>query len=77
MAREAEQPVAGLLQAVGDVTMTQPPLGDELATPILDILGRLGVDHVSIVGGDLLVQALGGVRQQVPVLADRPAEQRG
>ena len=61
--REAEQPVAGLLQAVSDRTMTQPPFGEEFATPILDLVWRLGVDHVGIVGSDLLVQAFGRVRQ--------------
>src|SRR5581483_1605308 len=34
----------------------------------LDLLARRRVDHVVVVGGDLLMQALGRMRQQVPVL---------
>jgi hypothetical protein len=45
-AGEGEETLAGLLQAVGDVTMTQPPLGDELATPILDILALLWQEYI-------------------------------
>ena len=37
---------------------------------------RRRVDHVGVVGGDLLVQALGGVREQVAVLVNRAALHR-
>ena len=43
---------------------------------ILDLLGRRRVDHVGVVGGDLLMQALGGMREQVPVLVNRAALHR-
>src|SRR6188474_2597960 len=66
-----EEEVAGFLQAVGDGAMTQPPLTDEGLTAGLDSLGRGGVDHVNVIGGDLVVQALGRMREQVPVLMDR------
>ena len=38
---------------------------DEGLAPFFDLLGRRGVDHVGIVGGDLLVQALGASAEQV------------
>src|SRR6187431_3116197 len=63
--------LGGFLQAVGDGAMTQPPLSDEGLTAGLDFLGRGGVDHVGVIGGDLVVQALGRMREQVPVLMDR------
>src|SRR5947207_9313507 len=34
--REAEEPVAGFLQAVGDGTMLEPPFADERLAPRLD-----------------------------------------
>ena len=43
---------------------------------VFDLLRRRGVDHVGVVGGDLVVQALGRVGQQVPVLVDRAALHR-
>src|SRR5581483_796421 len=42
----------------------------------LDLLARRRVDHVVVVGGDLLVQALGRMRQQVPVLVQGTALHR-
>src|SRR4029077_9130887 len=35
-----------------------------------------GVDHVGVVGGDLLVQALGGVREEIAMLVNRAALDR-
>ena len=60
-AGEGEEAVAGFLQAVGDGAMTQPPLADEGLTAGLDFFGRGGVDHVGVIGGDLVVQTLGRV----------------
>ncbi len=67
-AQEGEQPIAGLLQTVGDAATAQAPfleeglaLGDRLA-------GRLGIDHVAIVGLDLLVQRRGRMGQRVAFL---------
>jgi hypothetical protein len=67
-AGEGEEAIAGFLQAVGDGAMTQPPPADEGLTAGLDFFGRGGVDHVGVIGGDLVVQALGRVREEVPVL---------
>jgi hypothetical protein len=62
-----EEPLTGL-QAVGDGAMLEPPFADEGLAARLDLLARGRVDHVVVVGRDLLVQALGRVRQQVAVL---------
>src|SRR6202008_2900087 len=70
-AGEGEEALAGFLQAVGDGAMTQPPPSDEGLTAGLDFLGRGGVDHVGVIGGDLVVQALGRMREEVSVLMDR------
>src|SRR5215472_12462615 len=74
--REGEQPLAGLLQAVGDGAMLEPPLADEGLAPPLDLLTGRRVDHVVIIGGDLLAQALGRVRQQVAMLVHGAALHR-
>ena len=41
--------------------MTQPPLADESVAARRDLLGRGRVDHVGVIGGDLVVQAVGRV----------------
>ena len=48
--------------------MLEPPFADEGLAARFDLLARRRVDHVVVLGGDLLVQALGGVRQQVAML---------
>lgn len=68
--REGEEPVAGFLQAVGDRTMLQPLFADEGLAPGFDLLVCRRVDHVVVVGGDLLVEALGRMGQQVAVLVN-------
>src|SRR3954464_12077364 len=60
-AGEGERAPAGFPQAVGGGAVTEPPLSDEGLTAGLDFLGRGGVDHVGVIGGDLVVQALGRV----------------
>src|SRR5947208_9128470 len=51
--------------------MLEPPLADEGLARGLDLLAGLCRDHVGVVGGDLLMEPFGCVRQQVPVLVDR------
>src|SRR4051812_11921635 len=51
---ESEQRLAGFLQAVGDGAALQPPLAQVGTAPRLDLLRGLGVDHVGVVGRDLL-----------------------
>ncbi len=74
--REGEQPIAGFLQAVGDGAVLEPPFAKERLAARFDLPARLGVDHVVVIGGDLVMQALGGVREQVSVLVDRAALDR-
>ena len=38
--------------------------------------GRVGVDHVGVIGGDLLVELLGGVGQEIAMLVNRAALDR-
>jgi hypothetical protein len=68
---EAEQAVAGFLQAIGDGAMLEPPFADESLAAGLDLLRRRRVDHVGVVGGDFVVQAFGCMGQKVPVLVNR------
>ena len=48
--------------------MLEPPLADEGLAAQRDLLARRRVDHVVVIGGDLVMQALGRMRQQVAVL---------
>jgi hypothetical protein len=70
-AGEGEQPVAGLLQAVGDGAAFQLLLADEGFAPSFDLGPRRGVDHVAIVVGDFIVQPLGRVSKEIAVLVNR------
>jgi hypothetical protein len=54
----------------------EPPLADEGLAAGFNLLARGGVDHVGVVGGDLLVQALGGVRKEIAMLVNRAALDR-
>jgi hypothetical protein len=67
---ECEQAVAGFLQAVGDGMMLEPPFADEGLAAALDLMTCRRIDHVGMVSGNLLVQALRRVGEQVPVLVD-------
>src|SRR3982074_3775232 len=75
-AREGEQTMAGFLQAVGNGAMLQPPFADEGLAASGDLLRCRRIDHVVVVGGDLLMQTFGRVGQKVPVLVDRAALHR-
>ena len=59
---KAKSLIAGLLQAVGDGSVPEPPFAQEGLPALLDVLGGGGVDHVGVVGRDLLVQPLDRVR---------------
>ena len=50
---------------------------DEGLAARLDLLTRGRIDHVVVIRGDLVVQALWRVREKVPVLVDRAALDRG
>src|SRR5258708_14097195 len=75
-AREGEQAFSCFLQAVGDGAMLEPPFADEGFAARLDLLRRRRVDHVVVICSDLVMQPLGGTREQLPVLLDRPALDR-
>ena len=49
---EGEEPVAGFLQAVGNRAVFEPPLADEGLAAGFDLLGRVRVDHVVVVGAE-------------------------
>src|SRR5436190_23373855 len=56
--------------------MLEPPFANEgLALP-LNLLTRCRVDHVVVVGGDILMQTLGCMRQQIAMLVDGAALDR-
>jgi len=63
--KPGKQPITCFLQARGDGWTAQPPLAQEGFTPGLHFLCGLGVDHVGVVGRDLLVQRVGCVGQQI------------
>ena len=65
---ECEQGVSGFLEAVGNGFVAQPPFADERLSPVGDVLWRRGVDHVGVVGRDLVVETLRRACQQVPML---------
>ena len=74
--REGQEPIAGFLQAVRDGSVLEPPLADEGFAARFDLFACCRVDHVVVVGGDLLVQALRCVGKQVAVLVDGAALDR-
>jgi len=66
---ECEEPVAGFLQAIGDGAVLEPPLADERLAADFDLLWGQRVDHVGVVGADLLVQPFGGMASRSHLLA--------
>jgi hypothetical protein len=75
-AYEAEQAVSCFLQAVGNGAMLEPPFADKGLAANGDLLRRRRIDHVVVVCGNLVMQALRSVRKQVSVLVDRAALHR-
>ena len=53
--------------------MLEPPFADEGLATDLYLLGCRRVDHVVVIRGDLVMQALGSMREQVSVLVNRAA----
>src|SRR3712207_7742236 len=49
----------------------QPPLAQKRLVPGRHVFRRLGVDHVGVASGDLVVQLLRGMGQEIPVLMNR------
>jgi hypothetical protein len=46
----------------------KPPLADEGFAARFDLFACVRVDHIFVVGADLVMQALGGVREEITVL---------
>src|SRR3954451_4353465 len=65
---EGEQAIARLLEAAGHRRAAQAPLAQERAPLGLHLLGGRGIHHISVVGGDLVMQRIRRVRQQVAML---------
>src|SRR5438105_10592787 len=70
---EGEEPITGLLEAVGYCLAFEPPFAKEGAAALFDLGWRGGVNHVVVVGRDLVVQPRGRVGQQVAMLVDGAA----
>src|SRR5260221_456191 len=56
--------------------MLEPPFAEEGFAARFDLLRRRRVDHVVVISSDLVMQPLGGMCEQVPVLVDRAALDR-
>ena len=65
-----------LFQAVGDSVVLEPPFANEGLAADLYLLGCRRVDHVVVIRGDLVMQALGCMREKVSVLMNRTALDR-
>src|SRR5258707_2220831 len=73
---KGEEPLTGLLEAVGYCLAFEPPFAHEGAPALLDLCRRGGVDHVVIVGRALLMQPVGCMGEQVAMLVDGAALSR-
>jgi len=69
-AREGEQPIPRFLQAVGDGATFEPPFAKEGFSLGLDLLAGGGVNHVVVIGRDLLMQPVRRVGEQVAMLVN-------
>ncbi len=72
-ASEGEQAIARFLQTVGEGAVLEPPFADEgfaarFESPHASPHRCRRIDHVGVVGGDLVVQALGRVREEIAML---------
>src|SRR5665811_1959447 len=75
-ASEGEQTFPCLFQAVGDSAVLEPPFANEGLAADLYLLGCRRVDHVVVIRGDLVMQALGCMREKISVLVNRAALHR-
>ena len=69
-AQEGEELVSGLFEAVSNRAALETPFADERLALGLHVLCRLGVDHVGVIGADLVIELLRRVRQEVPILVN-------
>jgi len=73
---EGEEPIACILKAAGDGLALEPPLAEEGFATGFDLGCGIGVDHVPVVFGQLLLHVLGSVAQKIAVLVNRAALNR-
>src|SRR4029453_2023165 len=57
-----------VLKACGAGPVLKPALADEGFAARFDLFALCRVDHIFVVGADLVMQALGGVREEITVL---------
>ena len=67
-AREGEEFISRFFQAIGDGVTFEPPFADEDLSLRLNLLLRLGVNHVVVVSRDFLVQPIWRVAEKVAAL---------
>src|SRR5436190_24206888 len=67
------KPITGFLEAVGHRLAFEPPFAEEGTSALPDFRSLGGVDHVVVIGRDLLMQPLRRVGEQVAMLVDRAA----
>ena len=75
-AGEGEQPLPGFREAVGDGPTLEAPFAHERLAAGLHLGGGLGVDHVAVILGQLVVQVLRRMAEQVAVLVHGAALDR-
>jgi hypothetical protein len=68
---ESEKAIAGFVETSGNRGVLEPPLANEGLAPRRNLVGRGSIDHLGAVGGDLVMQALGCMRQQVAMFVNR------
>src|SRR5438876_10168181 len=70
---KGKEPITGLLEAVGYRLAFESPFVKEGPAALFDLGRRGGVDHVVVVGRNLVVQPRGGVGEQIAMLVDGAA----
>jgi hypothetical protein len=65
---EGEEAITGFSEAVGDSGVAHPPLAQEGFAPLLELLRGVAVDHVVVVGRDLVIQPLRRAGEQNSML---------
>lgn len=75
-AGEGEEPISGFLQTIGDRAALEPSLAQEGLSAGFDLCRGVGLDHVAAVFGQLVVEGLRRMGQEVAVLMNRAALNR-
>jgi hypothetical protein len=70
---ESKEAVPCFFKAVGYSTALEAPFAQESLAPLLHLDSRVGVDHVTVVLGELVLHMVRGMRQKVAMLVNRAA----